>query len=220
MANPFFTNLLDLISGNRARASEVESNLSAVEAGFDGVYEYLTRALRGPQAGGTIAEMPSAASRANKALVFDASGNPTVATPTDALNAVNRSGDTMTGPLSVQGNLLVTSASLLGYGSGAGGSVIQATSKSTTVTLNKPSGRVTTHNAALAAGAFVDFQISNSLVTTTDAVQAVIAAASSYKVETLFVTAGAFQLRLTNITGGSLSEAVSINFSIIKGVLS
>lgn len=39
MSNPYFTNTLDLIPGNRARASDVEANLSAVEAGFDGVKE-------------------------------------------------------------------------------------------------------------------------------------------------------------------------------------
>lgn len=37
MSNPYFTNTLDLIPSNRARASDVEANLSAVEAGFDGV---------------------------------------------------------------------------------------------------------------------------------------------------------------------------------------
>ena len=39
MSNPYFTNSLDLIPGNRARASDVEANLSAVEAGFDAVKE-------------------------------------------------------------------------------------------------------------------------------------------------------------------------------------
>lgn len=37
MPNPYFTNTIDLIPGNKARAGEVEANLSAVEAGFDGV---------------------------------------------------------------------------------------------------------------------------------------------------------------------------------------
>lgn len=37
MPNPYFVNTLDLIAGNKARASEVEANLSAVEAGFEGV---------------------------------------------------------------------------------------------------------------------------------------------------------------------------------------
>jgi len=224
MANPFFTNLLDLISGNRARASEVEANLSAVEAGFDGVYNYLTRALRGPQAGGTIAEMPSAASRANKVLVFDASGNPTAATPTDALNAVNRAGDTMTGPLNVQGELLVTSTALLGYGVGAGGTVTQATSKSTGVTLNKPSGAITMNNAALASGAAVAFTLNNSLIANADKVTANVNSTGSvtydgYSVR-VRVSVGACVFTVKNETAGSLSEPVSINFEVHKGATS
>lgn len=37
MANPYFTNSLDLLPNTRARAGDVESNLTAVEVGFDGV---------------------------------------------------------------------------------------------------------------------------------------------------------------------------------------
>jgi hypothetical protein len=35
--NPYFTNTIDLLPVTRARSSDVESNLSAVEVGFDGV---------------------------------------------------------------------------------------------------------------------------------------------------------------------------------------
>lgn len=35
MANRFFTNIIDLITGNKARATEVEANFTLVEAGFD-----------------------------------------------------------------------------------------------------------------------------------------------------------------------------------------
>lgn len=61
---------------------------------------------------------------------------------------------------------LTTSA--FGYTAGAGGTVTQATSKSTGVTLNKLSGRVTTHNAALAAGAEITFTVTNNTVAATD----------------------------------------------------
>ena len=37
MANPYFTNSIDLLPNTRARAGDVESNLTAVEVGFDGV---------------------------------------------------------------------------------------------------------------------------------------------------------------------------------------
>lgn len=35
--NPYFTNSIDLLPNTRARAGDVESNLTAVEVGFDGV---------------------------------------------------------------------------------------------------------------------------------------------------------------------------------------
>lgn len=109
------------------------------------------------------------------------------------------------------------SSSSMGYAEGAGGTVTQATSKGTSVTLNKPCGRITTHNAALGAGAAATFILNNSLVTVSDVLIAVISNSGNYKIEVLYVNGGTPQLRLTNTTGGSLSEAVNINFVVIKG---
>lgn len=65
--------------------------------------------------------------------------------------------------LDASGNLLLQSGTGgLGYGTGAGGTVTQATSKSTAVTLNKPCGQITMNNAALAAGATVSFFMYNN----------------------------------------------------------
>lgn len=123
------------------------------------------------------------------------------------------------------GNLLVTNVAGLGYGTGAGGTVTQATSKSTTVTLNKPTGQITMNNAALAAGASVNFAVNNSLVTTTDLV--VVGGVNAgvdpinYRIEAARANGiGTFLIRVTNISAGSLSEALQIQFSIIKGATS
>jgi predicted transcriptional regulator len=118
------------------------------------------------------------------------------------------------------GNVLVTNPAGLGYGTGSGGTVTQATNKGTAVTLNKPTGQITTNNAALGAGATVSFSINNSIITATDVVVVVVSAGSSYTVQPAFVQGGVFNIRLTNTTGGSLSEAVAINFVIIKGATS
>jgi hypothetical protein len=115
------------------------------------------------------------------------------------------------------GNVLVTSAAGLGYGTGAGGTVTQATSKSTAVTLNKPTGQITMNNAALGAGAVVAFVVNNSLVASTDTVILVPVSSSNYTVICQSLGAGQFTVRVTNVTGGSLSEALQINFAIIKG---
>jgi hypothetical protein len=114
------------------------------------------------------------------------------------------------------GNILViSSSSKLGYGTGAGGTVTQITDKSTAVTLNKPCGRITMNNAALAGGASVAFAVNNSVCEATSVVVLAPYNNGSYRVETWAVTAGQFVVRVTNLTGGSLSEALEINFALV-----
>jgi len=117
------------------------------------------------------------------------------------------------------GNVLVTSAAGLGYGTGSGGTVTQATSKSTGVTLNKPTGQITMNNAALAASTNVSFQLTNSLIALTDTLICSITTAAnySYQIQT-YCGAGSAQILLRNIDSVSRSEAIVINFAIIKGV--
>lgn len=113
----------------------------------------------------------------------------------------------------------VTAGKSIGYVSGTGGAVTQATSKSTGVTLNKPCGAITTHNAALADGAEVTFTVTNSEVAATDVVVACIKSGGTSGAYVLGVTAmaaGSFDLTLGNVSGGSLSQAVVINFVVIK----
>lgn len=107
----------------------------------------------------------------------------------------------------------------VGYGTGAGGAVSQATSKSTGVTLNNVCGTITMHNAALAAGAEVAFTVSNSRVAATDIPVVCIksgATSGAYSLGVTAVAAGSFELTLTNLTDGSLSEAVVISFGLLK----
>jgi hypothetical protein len=119
------------------------------------------------------------------------------------------------------GNVLVTSAASLGYGTGSGGTVTQATSKATGVTLNKPTGRITMNNAALAANTTVSFAVTNSLVATTDTVVCNLNFNSvNYQAWVYRLNAGSFEIAVRNISGGSLSEAVVLNFAIIKGATS
>ena len=119
------------------------------------------------------------------------------------------------------GNVVVTSPAGLGYGTGSGGTVTQATSKSTTVTLNKPTGSITMNNAALAAGTSVWFQLNNSLAAVGNTVIANmtnegVADPSAYEMDVL-VGAGAVYFSIRNRTASSRSEAIVINFSTIKG---
>lgn len=123
--------------------------------------------------------------------------------------------------IDTNGNVLVTSPAGLGYGAGAGGTVTQLTSKSTTVTLNKPTGQITMNNAALAAGARIQFIVNNSLVSvnTTIGVSQVdyLVNTSSYRYEVTAQANGSFIISVTNLSGISLSDSPIITFNIVKG---
>jgi hypothetical protein len=109
----------------------------------------------------------------------------------------------------------------LGYASGAQGAVTQLTSKSTGVTLNKSNGQITMNNAALAAGAIVSFTLTNSLLSARDVlivnVSGGAATAGTYTAFVSSIGVGTASLSLYNISGGSLSEAVVLNYAIIHG---
>ncbi len=122
--------------------------------------------------------------------------------------------------IDTNGNILVTGGGGLGYGTGSGGTVTQLTSKSTMVVLNKPCGRIVTHNSSLAAGATVVFQVNNSLILTTDTINVILADNANYDVRHGWNTHGGFTIKITNTTGGSLSEVLNIHFTINKGAIS
>lgn len=109
----------------------------------------------------------------------------------------------------------------LGYGTGAGGTVTQLTSKSTAVTLNKPTGTITTHNASLAAGASVSFTMNNTTIGDIDTVDVVVAGIISpgtYEVNKKILGGGnGVSILIKNITGSTLSDSIRLNFTIIKG---
>lgn len=104
----------------------------------------------------------------------------------------------------------------LGYATG--GAVTQGASKSTAVTLDSLAGTITTHDAALASLADVAFNVNNSFVTAADVpVVAVSAPAGIYAANVSRVAAGVFQITLSNRSGVSRSQAVDLNFVVLKG---
>ena len=131
-------------------------------------------------------------------------------------------------PLSVFTNAITSASSIkstsatagIGYGTGAGGTVTQATSKSTGATLDKVSGQITMNGAALAAAAEVSFTLTNSAIAATDVVMVSIASgatAGAYSVQCDAVAAGSCRISVGNRSTGSLSEAIVLNFVVIKG---
>jgi hypothetical protein len=108
----------------------------------------------------------------------------------------------------------------IGYTASAQGTVTQATSKSTGVTLNKTMGKITMNAASLAAGASVTFTLTNSTISANDVVIASISGGGTAGAYWPYVSSqatGSAVIGLWNSTGGALAEAVVINFAVIHG---
>ena len=105
-----------------------------------------------------------------------------------------------------------------GYGVGAGGTVTQATSKSTGVTLNTRCGQITLNAAALAADTTVSFVLTNSSVAAGDVLilNHISGGTPGSYLLNARSAAGSATIDVRNITAGSLSEAVVIAFALIK----
>lgn len=108
-----------------------------------------------------------------------------------------------------------------GYITGEGGTVTQATSKATAVTLNKKCGQITMNAASLAADTTVTFVLTNSTIAATDLLvlnHVSGGTAGSYLLNTQ-CGAGSVSINVRNITAGALAEAIVIGFAVIKAVI-
>jgi hypothetical protein len=145
----------------------------------------------------------------------------------DALK-LNKAGDTMTGALIVNSTIASNNtilangnSSKIGYDTGAGGSVTQgAGAKTNSVTLNRPTGIIVTDSAALAATTAVTFNLSNSVIEATDIVIVSHISGGTLGAYNFAVApaTGNANIVIRNITGGSLSEALTLRFIVIKSV--
>jgi len=121
--------------------------------------------------------------------------------------------------------LLGSTESAIGYSSGTGGTVTQGagSGKATAVTLNKRCGQITMNNASLSAAAEVSFTLTNSFIAATDVVYICIASgatAGAYNVQVDAVATGSCRISVGNMSTGPLSEAIVLNFVVIKSVSS
>ena len=122
--------------------------------------------------------------------------------------------------LSTTGNQVISGTGKQGYATGAGGGVLQATSKATGVTLNKSCGQITMNAANLAADTTVSFTMTNSTVEAGDVIvfnHISGGTLGSYTVNAS-CAAGSAVIYLRNITAGALAEAVVLRFAVIKVV--
>ena len=131
----------------------------------------------------------------------------------------------LTGTIDAAGGLLSSSPTGygIGYTTGSGGKVTQATNRTTGVTLNSLSGQITTNNASLAAEASANFTVTNSQVNLNDVVCAAIQSGTNggnTAVTVVTVADGSFVIKVSNnnaAAGTAETGAIVINFVVIKG---
>ena len=151
-------------------------------------------------------------------------GNANVATylPTysgnlNTLNNVTILGNiTLSKPLA---NIFVTGP--MGFVSNAGSIVTQGTSKANIVSMSKVCGQIVTHNATLSSGANVGFRFYNEFISSTDILIVNIgsgATSGAYRIQVENMTANLANIRLYNVYGQGLSEAITLNYALIKAV--
>ena len=142
----------------------------------------------------------------------------------------NNGSTALTGALSISSTLTVSGAATfsssalstsatggVGYGTGAGGAVTQATSRTTGVTLNTASGDITLVSAA-GSTTWQTFTVTDSAVAATDTIHVVQKSGTDkYQIAVTNVAAGSFQITFAT-TGGTTTEKPVFHFNVIKGV--
>ncbi len=115
----------------------------------------------------------------------------------------------------------LTGIGAFGYATGAGGTVTQITSKSTGVTLNKPCGQITLHNASLAADTVVSFALTNSFIDGDDVLVLSHILGGTFGAYSLNARCGAglATIDVRNLTAGALGEAIVIQYALVKAVV-
>ena len=112
----------------------------------------------------------------------------------------------------------------IGYATGAGGAVTQATNRTTGVTLSKLTGQITTNNASLAAETAAEFTVTNTTVAIGDVIVISQQSGSNGGNTDVFVStvaAGSFKITVANnnaAAGTAETGAIIINYAVIKAV--
>lgn len=168
--------------------------------------------------------------------LFDLNRPLSTFTNTVTISATTASTSTTTGALIVGGGIGVAgnitsggnvrvnySKGGVGYATGAGSTVTQTGNKSEPVSLNNICGRITTASATLNAGAEVSFTFNNEEIDATDVVIVNIASgatAGAYNIQVDAVATNSCRISISNLSSGNLSEALVLNYAVIKSVTS
>jgi hypothetical protein len=115
------------------------------------------------------------------------------------------------------GLTVTAGAAGIGYGTGSGGAVTQATSRTTGVTLDKTNGAITLVSAA-GTTTIQSFTVTNSTVAATDTI--IVNQKSGTDLYRIYVTAvgaGSFRISFATLSGTTTEQPV-FNFAVIKAV--
>lgn len=114
----------------------------------------------------------------------------------------------------------------IGYATGAGGTVTQATSRTTGVTLNKICGEIVLFAAGIAGHDADEFTLTNSTIGANDVVVVCVKSGAAgatrkyYHTQVAAVSAGSCVISVGNIDNTSISsETPVLSFVVIKGVV-
>jgi hypothetical protein len=105
----------------------------------------------------------------------------------------------------------------VGFVAGAGGTVTQASSRTTGVTLNKKCGGITVYSAA-GTSAYTSFTVTNSLVTANDVI--IVNQKSGTNIYETYISAvadGSFRITFS-AASGTATDAPVFTFAVIEGV--
>jgi hypothetical protein len=144
----------------------------------------------------------------------------------NTLSSTNTNGDINLTPNGT-GQVLTTAP--LGYGTGAGGTVTQLTSRTTGVTLNKISGEIVLFAGSLAGHDADEFTLTNSFIEANDVIMLCIKSGANaatrkyYQVHAVAVSAGACVISVGNIDNATIptagTESPVIQFVVLKGAV-
>ena len=144
---------------------------------------------------------------------FVLANTPTLITP--VIGVATGTSLTTTGAITSSGTAGV------GYSTGAGGTITQSTSKATAFTLSKICGTIVTASDALASQTTVSCTWTNTTIAATDQVVITHDSGGTLGGYNFAITpgAGSATLYIRNVTGGSLSEAITLRFHVFKNVI-
>lgn len=186
-------------NGSTNPVLQVDANTASVATGLK---------VTGAAAASGVA-LAVVSSGTNESLTVNAKGSGTI--------TLQSSG---TGNVLCGTSLLVTGATkALGYGTGSGGAVTQASSRTTGVTVNAGSGAITLVSAA-GSTTPATFTVTNSVVAATDTV--VVSQKSGtdlYTISVSKVQAGSFDITF-NTKSGTTTEQPVFSFAVVKAVAS